>query len=129
MPYQNKWEEVGLHRTFTGTISGQEVLTANLSIQGDPRFDDINFVLNDFTAIDGFDVTEIDISKIVATDNAAAISNPNLKIAIVATDKSLLEWIYMYLGKMETSPYQCQIFHNKNDALTWVYKSALEKSF
>lgn len=117
MSYQNIWEKKGLHRTFTGKITGAEVLSSNLQAHGDERFDQLKYVLNDFTQIESFEVSEIDISIIAATDNAATLSNPGLKIAIVTTDEKLLSWANLYLGK---SPYPCKIFNNTVNALSWV---------
>jgi hypothetical protein len=120
MAYQNKWTEDGLYRTFTKITSGKEVLDSNLSIQGDSRFDDIKYVINDFTRTVEFDVTEYDIKKIVVIDNVAAISKPALRIAIVATLQPLLDWIDLYCKNMQGSAFQCEMFENKDDAYGWV---------
>ena len=123
MLYKTKWEDKGLYRKFTKIVSGEEVLGSNLAIQGDERFDKIKYVLNDFTETDEFDVSEIVLNKIVAIDNAAALSNPNLRIAIVATLESLLAWIRLYGEKMQDSSFECQIFVNLDDAYKWVTNS------
>lgn len=120
MSYTNKWEKEGLYRIFTDKISGEEVLRSNLAIQGDARFDDIKYVLNDFTQTVEFEISDMDVNKIVATDGVAAISNARLKIAIVATLESLLDWIHLYCEKMQGSPFECNVFTNLDDAREWV---------
>lgn len=55
-----------------------------------------------------------------AIDDAAAISKPTLKIAIVATHELLLNWIHMYSDKMKNSPYVVKVFETSDDALMWV---------
>jgi len=119
MAYKNHWEEKGLRRVFTGNISGEEVFGANLEIHGDARFDSINYVVNDFTQVVEFEISEIDIHKIVAIDNVAVMSNPYLKIAIVATLEPLLVWIQMYAENMRDSRYESAIFDNIYDAYSW----------
>lgn len=120
MSYRNKWGEGGLYRKFTNNISGEEILAANLNIHGDPRFCDINYVINDFTHVVDFEITASGISKIVTIDNVASLTNPRLKIAIVATLDSLLNWINLYCERMHNQPYECKIFHNLDEAYTWV---------
>ena len=119
MAHQNSWNGKILHRTFTGSISGRELLESNLSIQGDPRFDELTHVINDFTKISDFAVTNFEISKIVAVDNAASKSNPSLKIVIVATNHELLTWIYSYSDQMQDSLYECKIFDRLSSATDW----------
>ena len=120
MSMQYKWEKNGLYRQFTNKICGEEVLNINLNMQGDSRFDDIRYVINDFTKIVDFDFSDIDIHKISAVDNAASKSNPNIRIALVSTLEPLLVWIKLYCEKMKDSPYECEIFNNIDDAYKWV---------
>ena len=120
MPYENYWDEKGLHRKFTGNICGKEILDSNLSIQGDARFDEIKYVLNDFSLINKFKLTEHDINIISTIDNVAAISKKSLKIAIVTTDTELLKWAKLYLEMMQGSPYIAGVFDSYNDAHNWV---------
>ena len=119
MPYNNIWKDRGLNRTFTKSTSGQEVLESNLALHGDERFDRIDYVINDFLGIAEFEVSKADIEIISTIDNVSAISKKNLKIAIIATNSSLLEWINLYLEKMQGSAYECSIFSQYDDAYQW----------
>ena len=120
MSYKNNWEDNGLHRKFTGKITGQEILESNLSIQVNPRFDQIKYVLNDFLSITEFEITTDDVNIISTIDNVAAISKKSLKIAIVADNTDLLKWINEYLKMMQGSPYATAVFSTSDDALKWV---------
>ena len=124
MPYKNNWEESGLYRKFSGEISGREVLGSNLSIQGDCRYDEIKYVINDFTQIEKYDVCDTDIQLLANVDNVAAISKPNLKIAMVATLESLNDWTHKYCEKMQGSSYVCRVFGTIEDAYAWVSQPA-----
>lgn len=123
MAYQNEWHEKGLCRVFTEKVSGDEILDANLTLHGDSRFDDIRYVINDFTQIVGFDVSGMDIDKVATIDNVASLSKARLKIAIVATADSLLDWVHLYCAKMADSPYECEFFTNFDDAYQWALTS------
>ena len=39
------WVERGLYREFSGTIDGEEIWGADLTLHGDPRFDQIQVCL------------------------------------------------------------------------------------
>ena len=119
MAHQYHWEEKGLLRTYIDKISGGEIFDLNLKLHGDMRFDDLEYVINDFTAVTDFYVTEEDIMKIAIVDNVASMSKPVLKIAIVATLEPLLDWINKYLSVMQDSPYQCQVFASLEEARQW----------
>lgn len=123
MSHQNTWEENGLYRVFTDTVTGEEILTSNLSIHGDYRFDDIKYVINDFTRAVEFEAAELDILKISTIDNVAARSNSYLKIAIVVKSESQLNWVHQYQKQMRNSPLKCEIFGTVNEAYEWVSKS------
>jgi len=120
LPYENKWKDNGLDRVFSSTTSGKEILESNLDLHGDKRFETIKYIINDFSNIIDFNVTDHDINIIATIDNVSAASKDKLKISIVATNKELIKWIHLYLEKMEGSPYECQIFNHYDDALQWV---------
>lgn len=120
MAYQNYWEEKGLYRVFTGFVSGEEVLNSNLDLHGDRRFDDIRYVLNDFSSIEDFHVHDIDIKLIASTDNAASMSKPFLKIAVVAKNKDLIGWVEEYLKRMTDVSYDCHLFNDIDVARNWL---------
>ena len=122
MAHLNKWEDKGLYREFKENITGREVLNINLTIQGVPRFNDIKYVINDFTHITDFDFSDLDIKRLAVNDNIAAKSNPKLKIALIITLEPLLKWADSYCEYMNGSPYVCKIFDNLIDAEKWASK-------
>jgi hypothetical protein len=117
MPYVNEWKNKGLHRTFSGIITGKEVLISNINIQNDEKFNDIDYVLNDFTRIESFNISDFHVNKVSTIDNIAARSNDRLKIIIVANNEGFLKFVDMYLTQMEDSPFECVVFHDMESAL------------
>lgn len=120
MAHLNKWEDCGLYREFKDSITGKEVLDLNLDIHGDPRFDNIKYVINDFTKVNDFDFSDMDINLIAITDNVATLSNPRLKIALIVTLQPLMKWADSYCEHMKGSLYETKIFDNLSDAKKWV---------
>ena len=120
MAHLNKWEDSGLYREFKDSITGKEVLDLNLDIHGDPRFDNIIYVINDFTKVNDFEFSDMDIKLIAVTDNVATLSNPRLKIALIVTLQPLIKWADSYCEHMKGSLYKTKIFDNLSDAKKWV---------
>ncbi|MDH5219209.1 MAG: hypothetical protein OEX19_16005 [Gammaproteobacteria bacterium] len=120
MAVSNTWEERGLYREFLGVIDGEEIWGANLALHGDERFDQIKYVLNDFTHIDGFEIEDVDVDAIVVMDKTASISKPTLHIAIVVGLVPFRDLAIKYQQKMQGSTYVCEIFDNIKDARAWI---------
>lgn len=120
MPYRNNWKNKGLDRVFSESTSGEEILGSNLSIQGDHRFENINYIINDFTNVVSFEISDLDVEILATIDNVSTLSKKRLQIAIVVTNEELIKWTHLYLQKMQGSSYECQIFSNYDDAYKWV---------
>ena len=99
MSVSNTWEADGLCRKSSVTVSAKEIWGTSLHLHGDPQFDKIKYVLNDFTLIEGHQIGDVDINEIVTIDKVASISKPVLKIAIVTTLESFLELALVYREK------------------------------
>lgn len=121
MSYENVWKEKGLHRKFDGMITGQEILSSNLSLHGDDRFKDMSYIINDFTQIENFMISDSDISKIAALDITVSVYSKQIKIIIVATNENLLSWAELYLNEMNESPFECVIFEDINSAMEYIH--------
>ena len=119
MANSTQWEEQGLQRQFTGIISGDEILRSNLSLQGNEKFDQLRFIVNDFTDVTTFELTDRDIAAIASIDNVASKTNANIRIAIIVKMESLREWANLYIEKMQGSTYKCKIFDDVESASLW----------
>ncbi|MDQ8195137.1 hypothetical protein QEH59_11925 [Coraliomargarita sp. SDUM461004] len=121
MPYETKWQTHGIIWTYSGTLTGEELLRSNFEIFGDERFDDIRYQVVDLTAVTEVKVTEKHMRKIAHLDMAAARSNPRVKVAVVTTAKDgqfLSETYDRYTrGK---SPWMTQLFTTLEEAATWL---------
>lgn len=119
MAYLHQWKNSGLYREFSGRVSGEEVLESNLKLQGDPRFDTIKYIINDFLLVSDIEINIDEIKRIAAIDKAASLSNSKLKIAMIVKWESLLVWVHMYIESMKGSSYQYKVFDGFQEAEIW----------
>ena len=120
MPYKNTWEQHGVYRIFSGKITGQEVLQSVQEVESDNRFDNIRYVINNFLDVTEIGVSPKDIKIIAAIDTAAALTNPDIKIAQIATDPQIKALNILYSEVTGNSPYPTQVFSNLEDARKWL---------
>ena len=124
MPHTNNWQEHGLIRDFSGTISGTEIIDSNLEMHGDRRFDQINYVINDFSKVIDCLVSEDELRMMSITDEIAKNCNRYLKIALVATQENIVELAKVYCEMMRDAAYDAEIFTTLEDAHAWVSQQA-----
>ena len=120
MPYSTEWKKKGVHWTFTGIVTGREILQVNLDAYGDKRFDDLRYQLVDFSEASSFDVTETEVKVIAFEDMAAARSNPRIKVALVAPQGIIRKLSEFYARQTDPSPWETKIFDTVKEAKQWL---------
>lgn len=121
MAYQDIWENGGLQRVFTDTTSCEEILSANIKLYSDPIFDDIKFIINDFTRVLHFETSTQSMNEYVGIEKATNKSNHPLKVAMLVRDGYISAFARIYALRMEETTFQCETFENINDANSWIY--------
>lgn len=119
MPYSTNWEERGVYRKYTGLIVARDILDAAEEVTGDLRYDDLLYVINDFSVVDNIQLSEEDLALIKAIDNATAITNSRCKLAIVCRNEHqpLAE---QYINAMGKNGFDTQIFETPGQARCWI---------
>lgn len=121
MPYTIEWHDRGIVWTYTGTLTGPELLQSNFEIFGDGRFDEIEYQIADLTGVEKFELTETHMQKIAHLDMAAARSNPRIRVAVVTGSKTGVELTRIYQKNVtEKSTWKIGIFENPEDARIWL---------
>jgi len=120
MAFINNWEAGGVYKVFSGDVTGSEVLDSAVEVEEDQRFDQVRYVINDFLAVDGVDANERDIALVAAIDRAASKTNPDIRIAVVATQQKIIELAQHYSRLIEDCPFQAQLFASVEDARNWL---------
>ncbi len=89
-----------LHVRYVGEVSGQEYLESVLNFSGDARFDGLKYLIADWSEYSYAQAqsgekdpearfNEKDIEKAAAYTRAMAMTNPNIKLAMVLMKKSI----------------------------------------
>lgn len=120
MAYENHWTKNGLYRKFSGTITGKEIFESNTQLHGDARFDDLEYIVNDFTAIDGYEYAEFDINLIALSDKVSKLVARKVKIALVINIPELFDLVDMYLREIGEAEFDCRVFHSTDEAREWI---------
>jgi hypothetical protein len=71
MSYELIWEPRGVTKLFFGHVTSDDLVQSVKSIHGDPRFDNLRFVINDFLGCKEISVTAEAVDEISAVDKAA----------------------------------------------------------
>ena len=125
MSYSNEWLDRGLYRTYSGTITPEEIREALNDMYSDERFDSLDFIISDYLHIDGVDIDEDTILRKVTENSylnyAASKSNADMKLAIVAQDETIrtLANFYDSVSAETQTTWKTKIFHSIEDAEDW----------
>ena len=119
MPCKMTWKDNELLWELSGNISADEFHQINLDHQGDPRWDDLRYLIADFRNVISIDVPEEELIVIQAMDKAAAKSNPYLKIASVANSDETRKLADFY---GTDTPWKYGVFETFAEARSWLNK-------
>ncbi len=119
MPYELIWEDKGVCRRYFGHTDSVELARSVLEVEHDARFDQLRYVLNDMLASEGVSITEDALAEISAVDGAAELSNPNIRIALVA-DKPALRTVGEAYIAAGLNSYPTRMFFTLKDARAWL---------
>ena len=101
-------------------VDGEELFNTGEALYSDERFYNIRYQIFDLTRVTEFNVSVDWMTKIAAWDKAAALSNPYMKLAIVATDETAQMLIKLYEAESSASTWKIQMFNSIDDAQKWV---------
>ena len=90
------WKDNELLWELSGVISSEEIHQINLDHQGDPRWDDLRYLIADFKNVISIDLPEYKFIVVQAIDKAETIQNPYLKIAIIANSNETIKLADFY---------------------------------
>jgi hypothetical protein len=119
MPYQILWEPEGVYKHFSGYVTSDEFYQSIDKFQGDSRFLNARYSINDFTDVEGHGITERDVKHYAAFGTGAYRINPNIKIAIVTQDPIIADLINLYIGT-KIVRFPLRIFPNLLAARDWL---------
>lgn len=116
------WEGKGLYIRYSGKLIGSEVLSAALQAGGDPRFDDLQYVIVNLVDAVESTMSPEDIRTLAAYNKAMGETNPRIKNAVVSYvgDESREALAVFYALLAEELPWEVEIFKSVEAARKWV---------
>jgi len=120
MAFEIVWEPDGVLKRFSGTVPAEEFLRSVKQIQGDSRFDDVRYVINDFSDAHADRIGEDVLTELSALHYGAYASNPNCRIAFVSTDSAFAERAKRVLLSPDMMSYQIEFSPSVSEARDWL---------
>lgn len=120
MPHSNTWQDHGLIRSFTGTVDGEEILESNFELHTNPKFNNADYVINDFSLVTDISINETHARAFSSVDKNLSHRKPTLKIALVVIHQEQRVLAEHYRQLMMDSSFQCEIFDTLVEAQAWV---------
>ena len=120
MPHELVWEHRGVHKRLSGQVSAAEFQRSVELIQADARFDDIRYVINDFTAVGGHGLDEQHLLELAAIQYGAQASNPQVRAVYVGVDPELARQLRAILIDSQRSLYRVALFDTLPQARDWL---------
>lgn len=87
MPYTINWSDDHTIVVFTGLVTFQELREIGATHYGDSRFDDLRYVIVDFSQADLAQITLDEPIILASLDSVAVAYNARLKLALVIADE------------------------------------------
>ena len=119
MAYQTEWTKQCVKVFYYGNCSEADVLKVVIEIQADCRFDSTHRALHDFTRCQSLVSVPDALEEIVAQNIGAAVSNPNVRIAVIADHPDVLSMLERF-ESLGFSPYPLRAFRAVESALAWL---------
>lgn len=114
------WEARGLYRRYYGIANDAEVAGDTFVLESCPQFEELRYTILDFLGIEGFTLINPSfIDEAAAIDSAAAMSHPNLKVAVVTDSPEIRELAEQYIAH-PLNAYPTGIFASLEEARKWV---------
>ena len=119
MPYDITWEPHGVYKKFWGFVTASEFIQSVGAFHNDPRFDDFLYTINDFLAVEGFDVSLQTIEYVAALNLGAQAFHPHGWVAAVTTDERITA-LARHFSSPDLDSYPTEVFASVAAAREWI---------
>jgi hypothetical protein len=123
MSYKLAWEAHGVVLHFSGQITIRDILNASVEYQKDRKFDDLLYVIADYSHIKACDAKPTEMDDLWAIDVGAKLSNGNIRKAIISSSPEVIALAKHY-SKAPDPVFPVRIFATEADARAWLLTPA-----
>lgn len=122
MPCEIIWEHKGVLKRLSGHVSAEEFVRSVEAIQADPRFDDIRYVINDFSQVTSHELDADLLQELAAIQYGAQASNPQVRAVYAGLkhDPELAGLLQSILIGAKRSVYRVAVFETLPQARDWL---------
>ncbi|MCX7251980.1 MAG: hypothetical protein NTX37_10900 [Burkholderiales bacterium] len=122
MTCETIWENKGVLKRLSGHVSADEFVSSVEAIQADPRFDDIRYVINDFSQVSSHELDADLLQELAAIQYGAQASNPQVRAVYVGLggDPVLTQLLQSILIGSQRSVYRVALFETLPQARDWL---------
>ncbi|AXS80278.1 hypothetical protein [Dechloromonas sp. HYN0024] len=120
MAYELVWEPEGVINRFSGVVRAWELVQSVETIQGDARFDDTRYVINDFLAVTEYEMGAEILTEVAVLQYGAYNTNPNCRIVFVTTDDALATLVRGVPESSGITSYQTEVCPTVSAARDWL---------
>lgn len=120
MPYTTRWEDEGTRTVFTGIVTDEDLIRCNTDVYDDPRFSTLRYEIGNFLDVTEYSATSDTVRMVAQMDRAAAKKNPNVKVAIIATEAITIGLTRMYEMSAGDTSWEVRIFGDEQSARGWI---------
>lgn len=118
-----EWHEVGVYRRFVGVVHVRDFARADRELHASPRFDDLHYLIDDFTACEGVqDIHAAALAERAAIESVAVRFPERFHHAMISGSAQINAMID---GFMQSGLFRHRLcrFDSLADAQAWVLQS------
>lgn len=122
MSNQIIWEDKGVLSHYSGLFSPEIHMEGLGKLFGDPRIDNIKYIIGDYSDVNGDLLNKESVEYPVAMTTGASSYLKNIKLALVATDKKIIALCkhFIELSNTLNPTWESQLFEDIKSARNWI---------
>jgi len=122
MSFKTTWETNGILWEFEGIVPFSDLRKVNVQFYEDPRSDNAYYQIFDGRNIARLLLTDSELTELAILDVGASISLPDLKIAMVITDKNVIALAQKFIDIVLqlNSNWDFKFFADIKEARSWI---------
>lgn len=115
------WKTNGLHIRYYDSVEGSSLVAAALVVGSDERFDDLRYILSDWSDCTDSNVGVDDVGELAAYISAMARSNPRItNLNVMRNDLDNQAFVNLYMFLTDEVPWKVLAYWSLEEARAWL---------
>lgn len=125
MPYTTKWTNRGVVWTYSGILTGAELIQSNIEIFGDPRFQELKYQIVDLCGVTDFRVMKSHMKALADLDASAAKENPDIRVAVISHEPTGESMNRSYTEQVSETHWETRVFRYFDEGYAWAIEGGV----